>query len=189
MTEPPAPPSLTRYLSALNRALQPLPADVRAEIVREIEGHLFERLATQDLETTLTAMGAPDALARPYLEDYQMNTALNQPNPVTLTFTVLNRAGRSAIALTAGTFGALLYLLAAAFAAIAVLKPITPSHVGWWMGPNLFEFGAIYGTQPLGQERLGYWIIPVAVIAAVGCYLAATAILKLAGRGLLAARR
>jgi len=45
MTEPPAPPSLTRYLSALNRALQPLPADVRAEIVREIEGHLFERLA------------------------------------------------------------------------------------------------------------------------------------------------
>ena len=174
------------FLAELSAALRALPQADRAEIVREIESHLLERDQAGDLDAALAALGRPQTFARNYLADRAMNQALTQPNPMTLLFAVLNRAGRSALACIVGFAACVLYLLSGSFALLVVLKQVTPNNVGWWSSPGHLMFGAIYGTHPAGPELLGYWIIPLAAAAAVLCYLCATMLLKMVGRILVA---
>jgi uncharacterized membrane protein len=176
-------PQANAFLVSLNAALRALPQADRAEIAREIESHLCERGEAGELAEALAALGRPEDFARSYLDDRALNQALARPNPVTLLFAVLNRSGRSLIAFIVGFAAVMLYLFSGSFALIVLLKQITPANVGWWASRGHFEFGAIYGTpHPAGQERLGYWIVPIAVAGAVGCYLLATMLLKMVGR-------
>jgi hypothetical protein len=176
------------YLAELNTALATLPAAEREDIAREIAGHLRDRATAGGLDAALKAMGAPEAYARSFLEDRSLSQALVRPNPLMLLFAVLNRAARSVLAFVFGTLAAALYLFAAAFALIVVLKEITPGNVGWWAGHGHFEFGAIFGSVHPGPERLGYWIIPIAAGGAVCCYILATELLRLVGRTLVKRR-
>jgi hypothetical protein len=176
------------YLGALNAALSALPAAERDDIARELGGHLREREAAGGLDPALRAMGSPETYARTFLEDRNLSQALIRPNPLALLFAILNRGARSVLAFVFGTLAALLYLFAAAFALIVVLKEITPDNVGWWAGHGHFEFGAIFGSVHPGPERLGYWIIPIAAGAAVCCYVLATELLRLVGRTLMRRR-
>ena len=183
MTPEPS-PQVGAFLASLNAALRALPQADRAEIVREIESHLLERAQAGDLDAALAALGRPEVFARTYLEDLELNQALARPNPAALLFAVLNRGGRNLIALVVGFVAVTLYLCSGSFALIVLLKQVTPANVGWWAAQGHFQFGALYGTAPAGQERLGYWIVPIAVGAAVGCYQLATLLLKLVGRTL-----
>jgi uncharacterized membrane protein len=175
-------PKAQAFLASLHTALQGLPQADRVEIVREIESHLLERGQAGQLESALAALGKPDLFARTYLENLELNQALVRPNPMSLLFAVLNRSGRSLIAFVVGFIAVLLYLFSGSFALIVLLKQVTPANVGWWDTPGHLEFGAIYGTHPMGHELLGYWVIPISAGAAVACYLAATQLLKVVGR-------
>lgn len=178
-------PNARAFIDRLGAALASLPADVRADIVREIESHLAEREAAGHADAALAALGPPEALAQPYLQNHILTLALARPNPLSLLFAVLNRAGRSVLAFAFGSIAALLYLFALAFAALIALKAITPNNVGWWVGQGHFQFGAIYGGHAPGPERLGLWILPIALGGAVGCYTLARMLLKLVSRMLL----
>lgn len=184
MTQDLSPPA-TGFVARLNAALAALPPAARADVVREIEGHLIERQAAGQLEASLAAMGSPEAFAQTYLEDRVLSQALSRPNPLILLFAVLNRAGRSTLAFLFGSVAALLYLLSFAFAVLIALKAITPANVGWWASPGHLVFGAIYGTHPAGPERLGFWFLPIALGAAVACYTLARMLLRLVSQVLL----
>lgn len=173
------------FLTRLNGALVTLPLGARTDVIREIEGHLFEREQVGQLDTALAAMGTPETFAQNYLEDRALSQALDRPNPLSLLFAVLNRAGRSAMAFLFGSLAALLYLLAFAFAVLIALKAITPGNVGWWVSPGHLVFGAIYGTHPAGPERLGFWLLPIALAGAVSCYTLARMLLRFVSRVLL----
>lgn len=174
------------YLAKLDAALQPLPALGRTEVVREIASHLAERAEQGRLEEALAALGAPHDFARPYVEDHDLTNALNRSTPLALLLTIAGRGARSLMALTTGFVALVMYLFAIAFAAIAVLKPITPANVGLWRTDHGFDFGAVYGAAHSQPEMIGYWVIPVGALGALLAYLAATAVLKASGRILLA---
>jgi hypothetical protein len=173
------------YLRRLALALRPLPEAERRSVVAEIESHINERVASGTaLEAALAGLGWPELLARSYLEDYEMARALSRSSPGLLLATMLGRATSSVMALAAGFAGLTLYALALAFLALAILKPVAPAYVGLWTGPRLFALGA-FASAPGRDEMLGYALIPLALAAALGCYLLAQIVMRGCGRRLL----
>ncbi len=182
-----APQLVQGYLQRLGRALRPLPEPDRAAIMVEIESHIAERLreASGDGESALASLGPPDVLAAAYLQDYGLSRAIYRSAPGPLLAAVLARATRSLTAFAAGVVAVILYALGLSFAAVAVMKPIAPGIVGLWTGVGGPEFGVVAAAPAGSAERLGLWIMPVAALAAVLCYLAATTLTRLCGRRLL----
>jgi len=180
------------YVRRLLWALQALPHDDRLNIASEIHSHLAERDARgpRELERALASMGPPDALARSYVEEFELAGAVNRASPARLMLAMLDRAGRSGLAFV-GSFAALsLYLVAGAFLLMAVMKPITPDKVGAWrLGEGGFAFAIMDTPPPPQAELLGYWIIPLSAMLATLCFIAASKLLRWAGRRLLARGR
>jgi len=179
------------YVRRLLWALQALPHDDRLNIASEIHGHLAE-YATRGadaFERALARMGSPDALARSYVEEFELAGAVNRASPVTLLLNILNRGTRSILAFIVGLVALSLYGVAAACALVAVAKFISPANVGAWKGEH-FAGAGIMDVPPAGaHELLGYWIVPVALVIALLCFLGAGKALRLVGRRLLARGR
>jgi hypothetical protein len=62
------------------------------------------------------------------------------------------------------------YALAAGFLATAIVKPFAPSRAGLWILPadDLSVSLGVMDHSPMARELLGWWIIPVGLIAGVG---------------------
>ena len=177
---------VTRYLQTLKRALGPLPQSDRTEIVAEIESHITERSSGTDASLTdiLNGLGEPDTLARAYLDSRDLSGALSRSAPGPLLAAILARATRSAAAFAVGLAGVILYAFALSFALTAVLKPVMPRNVGFWAASGGVQFGFL-SSPPAAPESLGFWIVPLALIAALLCYLAANDLMERVGRALL----
>jgi amino acid transporter len=99
---------------------------------------------------------------------------------------MLLHASRSLAAFLIGFVALIFYLFSLAFALMAILKIITPAHVGAWMNGGTLEFGAHYGGPPPGgTELLGYWVIPLTILMALACYLLGTLLLRSGARRML----
>jgi hypothetical protein len=181
------------YLRQLERDLEPMPAEERGRIVQEIKSHLAERAAVgpQMLGVAISQLGPPRMLARSFVDDWRLSGALKQGPSWRILLVILRRAAKSFAAVGIGFAGVVLYLLAAGFVIVAVMKPISPHNVGAWAGPdgNLTNFGVLYGVDhPGAQELLGWWIIPVSLAAAALCYFVAAFVMRTGGRLLLKRR-
>jgi uncharacterized membrane protein len=179
------PKAESAYLRRLDIALHALPQPDRVSIIAEIESHIAERLSEgAKLEMVLERLGPADALGQSFLEDQELSRVLSKGSPGALLVNILGRATRSITALVCGAVAVALYALGIVFSAIAVLKPVFSAHVGFWVAPGDVALGVSRGV-PLGHEILGYWIIPLSVMAAVLCYILATGLLKFCGRLML----
>lgn len=176
----------TLYLKRLRRALGPLPENDRTEIVAEIESHIADRSrgTGASVADILAGLGEPDTLARAYLDSRELSGALSRSAPGPLLAAILARATRSGAAFAVGLAGVILYAFAFSLALTAVLKPVMPRNVGLWTGPDGVQFGFL-SSPPAGAETLGVWIVPLALVAAVLCYLVASTLMKRVGRALL----
>lgn len=176
-----------QYLRRLERGLHLMPAQERAAIIAEIGSHIADRRNEPGAEIgeILDSLGDATELARSYIEQFQLEDALARSANGSLLLTILERAARSAVALTIGCAVILIYASGLSLAAIAVLKPVFPHTVGLWWNAKVFAFGAFDTAPGGGNELLGYWIIPLSVLLAVLCYLAGTALARFGGRRLL----
>lgn len=185
MTDQAPDPRIGAYLRRLRWALAPLPAEDREEIVREIHSHLLDRsgpgaAAPVPFETVERELGPPEGLARRYLEGYEISVALGSGSAWRMLHTALRLLGRGGSALGVFFIG-LLYLAALAFLGTALLKPVFPENVGLWTGgqPPVFFLGFVdLPVRPGVREVLGYWVIPLALGAALALYALATALLR-----------
>lgn len=184
MTEPAR--LITDYVRRLRWSLQAIPAEDRAGLTREIESHLTDSLAAgpDALDAALAAMGPPHALAARYVQEFLLAGALGDDRPTPLIRAMLVRSGRSAAAFGALLGALLLYIFALCFAAVALMKPLFPSHVGLWWLPQGSAFG-ILADPPATPETMGLWVVPLALAVALACYALATLVLRGTGRHLL----
>ena len=178
------------YLRQLARGLRPLSQAERYSIVAEIEAHIAERLsAGAEVETILSGLGSADDLARAYVEEDTLSRALAQPSPGPLLAALLSRATQSLSTFAAGLAALILYALSASLACIGLLKPIAPANVGYWSTPSGPEVGFLAAPPAETHEILGFLIVPLSLVLALVCYLAATALIKMGARRLLRSSR
>jgi hypothetical protein len=176
------------YIRRLLWALQTLPHDDRLGIASEIHSHLSDCAArgAKDLDRAMGKLGSPDALARSYVEEYELAGAVNRAAPATLLLNILNRGTRSLLAFVGGLAALTLYMIAGSLALIAVAKPIVPDQVGAWKGAHVFSMGITEAPPGDVHEVLGYWIIPIAIVLGAISFVGAGKLLRLVGRRLLA---
>ncbi|WP_394662389.1 HAAS signaling domain-containing protein [uncultured Sphingomonas sp.] len=188
MTEPVR--IIADYVRRLRWSLQAIPAEDRNGLVREIESHLTDSLAvsSESLDATIRAMGSPHTLAARYVQEFRLAGALGDDRPAPLIHALLIRPGRSMAAFGGVLAAMLLYLFALFLAAMAIAKPLFPSHVGLWSQSQGSAFG-IMTDPPAGPEMLGLWVLPVALAGALACYALATLVLRGTGRHVLRAAR
>ena len=170
------------YLFVLERSLKTfLPHEVVRDAVREIESHLRERILASHaapneraaLEQILAELGPPLRVAQAYSAERTIDEAVT-----TGRFVPMARAvGHLALTTITGFFAALGlligYLLAFAFVAVAVLKPIFPANVGiQYVHGFPIGVGAQFPLEPGTVLGGGYWVVPIGLFFGLGIFVA-----------------
>ena len=168
------------YLFVLERSLNAfLSRETTRDAVREIESHLRERIAAADatpnerdaLERILTELGPPLRVAQAYSAERIIDEAIATGRVVPMLRAVWHLAVTTFVGFGAA-FGIFVgYAVGLAFVAIAILKPIFPNNVGFWVrdeGELPFRLGANF-PGAVGEHVVGgYWVIPIALFMGLG---------------------
>ena len=170
------------YLFHLERCLRSLREEDAREIVQELRSHILDKVAPQGSQTpagvdaALAGLGSPEDLAAEYLTNELVSRAQSTRSP----WLVLRSMFRWA-SLSLGGFLLLIpslvsYFVSVVFAWAAFFKPIHPDSTGLWMIPRGEDFELSlhmgFGAPPgIGQELLGWWIIPIGLGLGVGLFL------------------
>ena len=134
--------------------------------------HIRERIADPQasLEAILAGLGPAAELAQQYRTGILVQRARRSISPLVILRAALRWA-------TTGIEGFMVFVIAVvgyatggAFLLLALLKPFFPQYTGFWVGPGLFSFSFRMGATmtnpaPPVHEVLGWWLIPVCLVA------------------------
>ena len=166
------------YLGELAAQLRGFNPQQVAEIVAELRSHILDKLAAggetsaAQVDSILAALGGPEELANQYLTDNVLARAEGSRSPLRMLeglfrWATLSFAGFSV--LLGSLFG---YFIGVVFILVAVFKVIHPQTAGLWLlpggaGDSAFSFRMGFGSAPAGRDLLGWWIVPLGLLA--GC--------------------
>lgn len=158
------------YLMRLRRSLGELPPEDVNDILREIRGHILERaeaageMTDETLMRILRELGQPEDIGPLYQSDAMVARARSSFSPSLMLRTTLRWGMRSFAGFVVFLAALVGYGTALGFLACAVLKPFMPDQVGMWVHAGGFTIGTV-SAHETAHELLGWWIIPVGLIA------------------------
>jgi hypothetical protein len=167
---------MNMYLNRLDSALRGVPSEYKQDILREIRAHIMDSAEHSPdqagaIDRVLRLLGTPEELAARYSAECQLEHASRSFSPWVLLRTCWQWAKlgiKGTLAFLVALFG---YGIALGFTVAVFLKPLMPSKIGWWSGPE--GTGIIVPNHPeLMHEWLGNYFVPViaaaAFLAAIG---------------------
>lgn len=168
--------SMTRRLPRAERD------DIRLEIASHLRDSIDHQESPAETERLLLAMeklGDPEDFVRTLVADRLLTTGGRSLNPKAILLGIYySLYGGVRIAVLAVFFG-IGYALSFTFAAMALLKFIFPHNVGLFLnGGNEFTLGATLRPEAVAPEVLGWWIVPLALLAAALLYVGLTKALR-----------
>jgi hypothetical protein len=171
------------YLNTLRRLLRGMNEADSREIVEELRSHILDRAAASGEVTpaavaqVLTALGSPEDIASQYLTDDLLKRAQVNRSPWLILRSLFRWASLSFAGFWILMISLLMYFLAGSLSLCALLKPIHPTTAGLWLIPDssatVLSLRLGFGAVPVnGRELLGWWIIPLGLILAMGLVFA-----------------
>ena len=169
------------YLKRVEKNARILLQDDRADILMEINSHLYEgmQIATDESEsdrllTLIENLGAPEDFLKPILAEKKISEATRTFNP---------KAVYQALALNFKngiiyTVFAILYLLLSVFGFIIIAKLVFPSQTGLFYINDQFQYFGFVSDASNMNEILGYWLIPIVAATAVIFYMIITLLFR-----------
>ena len=162
---------LETYLDQVRRHLKGLTLYETEEIVAELRAHVLDKVEGAPtpvrVEAAIAALGTPREVARLNLTERVAAEVDEDRSPLT----VLRGVGRLARLSVYGAFAGLVsftgYVLAAGFLITAISKLISRTRAGLWRipaGPGDYHYVLGVTNAPLGQELLGWWIVPISLM-------------------------
>ena len=161
-------------------------ADVE-EVMREIEGHIRDvveqalaRGEAIDVTALLHGFGPPETLAAQYVAHIRTGA------PPPAGFGVIQRVKQTATRGLYYSMGAFGFSIALALLLLALAKLLQPSLVGAWSANGGQSIAITWSGSPYPQanELLGYWLVPMALLASVWCAELTRRVLRALRRGL-----
>ena len=171
------------YLNTLRRLLRGInDADAR-DIVEELRSHILDRAAASGEVTpaavaqVLIALGSPEDLASQYLTDDLLKRAQVNRSPWLILRSLFRWASLSFAGFWILMISLIMYFIAGSLSLCALLKPFHPATAGLWLIPDstdtVLSLRLGFGAVPVnGRELLGWWIIPLGLILAMGLVFA-----------------
>ncbi len=170
-----------RYINDLRRYLSRLAPHETQEVIREIESHLFDVLELQaangqaaDVADILRGFGEARQLAAQYVAH------IEEGAPPPRGFRAIQRVKKTvttSLYFAMAVFG---FSMAFALLFVAGAKFLLPESVGVWSTPhgNSIVVGFVSVPPLATQEVMGWWIVPVATILAIGVALLTRKVLQ-----------
>jgi hypothetical protein len=171
------------YLAKLRAGLRSMNEHEVHEIIRELRAHIADKMVvggeatTSTVDTTLDALGSPEALANQYLAVALLSRAQINRSPVRILQGLFRWASLSIAGLLVMAASIVGYVLGCALMLTALLKLIHPRAAGLWAYPTStgdleLSLRMGFGGPPIGaRDVLGWWILPVGLLT--GCGLVA----------------
>jgi hypothetical protein len=173
------------YLAKLRGRLRGFnDAEVR-EVVDELRSHITDKLALSGsmtaaaIDSVLAALGTPEELASQYITDNLLARAEVSRSPVQILKSLFRWASLSLAGFLVLLGSLAGYFLGIVFVLCALLKPFHPRTAGLWVIPDGVGDFTIsvrlgFGNPPAGREVLGWWIVPLGLIAGCGLVMLTT---------------
>lgn len=177
-----SPQPIRRYLDALSLHLRKLDKADAEEVIREIESHIHEvieqtqaRGEAPDVDALLRGFGPPERLAAQYVAHIRTGA------PPPAGFRVIQRVKQTVTGGLYYSMGAFGYSVAIALLLLAVAKVLQPSLVGAWTsnGGNSVAIAWSGSPYPDAKEMLGYWLVPIALLASTWCAVLTHRVLRI----------
>ena len=164
------------YLYVFERSLRSfLSPAIAADAVREVESHIRDAVAeagdvpdeSDALERILGRLGPPMRVAQAYSLELVMDEAAATGRVMAVLRSLFHGATMGVLAFFTA-FGLFVgYSMGIAFLIVAIMKPIFPNNVGFWMTPNgiLVSSGVNFPSVRDGLVfHTTYWIVPGAAL-------------------------
>ncbi len=172
------------YLDEASRVARSLPETERRELVLELQSHLAASFAVAGepgdaneaarVSSAITRLGRPRDFLRPILADHLLEQGASTFHPRLLAEGLYHNVfGGLKAGITSVVFG-VGYLVIFVLAAMALLKAFVPNHVGYFVYPNGTRAFGIFADTTGAREALGYWVVPLALGAAIVLYVVLT---------------
>ncbi|KAA3608757.1 MAG: hypothetical protein D8M58_18645 [Calditrichaeota bacterium] len=173
------------YFKQVAKAMQVLDSDSREETAMELQDHLYnsfkDEKGTDEVSRLLAAiekLGEPHEFLKPVVSDKLLQRGTKTLSPKTLltglAYKLTGGIGSLFMALLFGTG----YLLTFIFGLMSFAKFLFPENVGLFRRPDeSWSFGILKVTEG-ATELLGYWIVPLGLLAAFILYFILTQLLK-----------
>jgi uncharacterized membrane protein len=142
----------------------------RDEIVRELRSHVAEEFADERgtaeevYDRLARVFGSPEEIARAYKTEGLLASASRSWSPWRLLRGAASWAFTGVSGFFVFLFAMVGYGTALCFFVCAILKPIFPDDVGFWVYQGGMNFGMPVPRPPLAHEVLGVYFIPVSIV-------------------------
>ncbi|MBU3006119.1 DUF1700 domain-containing protein [Paraglaciecola arctica] len=156
-----------QYLSKLGTYLARLNEAEVNEVLREIESHIYDSIELAEhnsdpinITDILAGFGSPRELAQQYVEHILEGT------PPPKGFSAIQKVKQTAtvgLYWTTAIFG---YFFGSLIIVSSAFKLAVPDLFGVWSaaGGNSIVVGLVEENQQVGEEIVGFWFIPIALI-------------------------
>jgi len=173
------------YMQRIENNLSLLSEKDRSEMIMEFNSHIYEGTAdcneayeTESLLDVIGKLGVPEEFLKPLVARKKLSEAVSTFNPGTV-FQALRLNLKHGIIYSVF---ALLYLFLISFAVLVCAKIVAPNNTGLFYKNNEFQgFGYLNSSNGF-YEILGYWIIPISIIATFILYFCITLLLRFSRR-------
>lgn len=179
------------FLRQLRAGLASLPPDQREDVLREVRSHLRDRCDSGH-SPLLEGFEDPQTYASRFVSEAALRGALAQGTSLELGKALLTGAKAGLLMLLTVVPIVAVELIGAALVVVGALKPLMPPRVGLFVDPRgqLVALGAYGGDLHGLHELLGFWAMPIFIVAGIGLlWLGNRALRLLARRKLASARR
>jgi len=175
---------IEEYLDSLLARLDGVNERDAQEFVEEVRSHIQDKITTAGpmtpavVDTVLTALGNPEELGSEFRTNALLTDAKDSRSPIRILPILLRWASFSVtgVFVLLGAIGG--YLIGGILFLCAMLKPFHPQTAGLWAfhdetGDLNVSFRLGSANPPAGaHELLGWWIVPVGLLAALVLVLA-----------------
>ena len=169
------------FIKNLRNILKPILDEDRQEVLMEFNSHIYERIQNNkskselnELLNAIDKLGSPEEVLKPLIADKLMEKATKSFNPIHIFKALLLNIANG----VSYIIFSLLYLSLGTFVFLIFAK-LFNSNVGMYFKEGKFQvLGLVIETSDY-KEVLGYWFIPVMILATVILYFIITLLLKL----------
>lgn len=171
------------YIEHAKDILVDLSSEDIIDIISEIDSHIFESYNANSsiesekerIEIVINKLGDPESYLKPIIVEKQLHYAVNKYNFMGIF------KGICSIILTGSqyTILCLMYLFILAGGVVVIAKFLYPHNTGLFVDKGEFiGLGYISQINQEAVDLLGYWLIPIMIIAIILFYYLMTFILK-----------
>jgi uncharacterized membrane protein len=175
------------YIRRVDRLSSPLPKPDKEEIRMEVDSHIYESMHQQtgkdevtSLLDALTKLGEPEEYLKPLIAQKKLYQATSTFRLSHVLSALRYNIGSSFTNAIKFSVIGLLYLFLLIFPILIVAKLISPSNAGFFKHEHSggWAFGYLNPTDNY-TEQLGWWFIPLCIVATIVCYCLITLLLRL----------